>query len=139
MRIARFSIVGAAGIGVQLAMLWALTGPAGLHYLPATLVAVTAAIIHNFGWHRLWTWRDRPGGRWPSALARFAGLNGLVSIAGNALVMAVLTGGFGMPAVLANVVAIVTCGIANFALADRLVFIGRGAHDAVEAPTPLLS
>ena len=24
------------------------------------LIAVEAAVLHNFGWHERWTWRDRP-------------------------------------------------------------------------------
>lgn len=139
MRLARFSVVSAAGIGVQLGVLWTLTGPGGAHYLPATILAVGAAIVHNFAWHRHWTWRDRPGGRWPAALVRFAGMNGLVSLVGNALVMGLLIGGFGVATMPANVIAIATCGVANFALADRIVFTRPDADDPVEAHTPLLS
>jgi putative flippase GtrA len=55
--------------------------------------------------------------------------NGLVSIGGNLAAMAVLVGGAHVPVVPANVAAIALCGLANFWLADRLVF-GPRVRDA---------
>jgi putative flippase GtrA len=54
-----FNIVGLIGIGVQLVMLVVLKGWLGIHYLAATVLAVEAAILHNFIWHERWTWVDR--------------------------------------------------------------------------------
>ena len=68
LRFVRFNAVGAAGIGVQLAALWLLTGVMHVHYLTATSLAVGTAIVHNFLWHRRWTWAERagiPGGDGP--------------------------------------------------------------------------
>ena len=118
--------VGVIGAAVQLAVIAALVNGAGLHYAPATVIAVEAAILHNFAWHRQWTWRDRPaaGERragW-QALARFHLSNGLVSIVGNLIVMAVLTGSLGIAPLFANLVAIVACSLLNFGLGDRWVF-----------------
>ena len=59
-RPAKFALVGAIGIGVQLAVLQALTA-LGCHYLWATGFAVEAAILHNFAWHQRFTWSDRGG------------------------------------------------------------------------------
>src|SRR4029077_1429569 len=52
-RFFRFNAVGALGVAVQLASLWLLTGVAAVHYLIATPLAVSLAIVHNFVWHRL--------------------------------------------------------------------------------------
>jgi putative flippase GtrA len=121
-----FNGVGVIGAVVQLATIAVLVNGAGLHYAPATIIAVEAAVLHNFAWHRRWTWRDRPGaGAGPSArraLVRFHVSNGLVSIVGNLLVMAVLAGALGMAPVAANAVAILACSLLNFALGDRWVF-----------------
>ena len=126
----RFGGVGALGVGVQLAVLAVLEGAAGLNYAAATFVAVTAALVHNFFWHRAWTWRDRRGhGSALSQFLRFVGVNGLVSLFGNLALMFVLVGAFGLPAVPANVVAIAACGVANYWLGDRVVF-GRRAEAA---------
>jgi putative flippase GtrA len=121
---ARFNIVGALGIVVQLSTLAALTSVGQVSYLPATFVAVSAAIAHNFVWHMRWTWRERAGafGRVDRAFARFALSNGAVSLFGNMAVMALLSGMAGLPPVPANVVAIAVTGLANFFVADRIVF-----------------
>jgi putative flippase GtrA len=57
--------------------------------------------------------------------ARFVAANGLVSIGGNVAVMTVLVGGAHVPIVPANAVAIALCSLANFWLADRVVFTRR--------------
>ena len=121
---ARFNIVGALGIVVQLAVLAALTELVGLPYLPATVLAVSTALGHNFVWHWRWTWRERSDALQgvDRAFARFVMLNGAVSLTGNVAIMAALTGVAGMPPVPANVVAIAVSGLLNFWLADRLVF-----------------
>src|SRR5687768_9253087 len=90
----RFNGVGALGAGVQLALLGWLTHDAGLHYLWATAVAVEASVLHNFCWHERWTWQDRPAGsrqRLLNRLVRFHLSNGAISLAGNLLIMRVLT------------------------------------------------
>ena len=122
-RIVRFSLVSALGIGVQLATIWVLMQIAGMHYAAATIVGVSAAVVHNFVWHRRWTWAERAAGA--GVLMTFAGFvlgNGLVSLAGNLALMVVLVGTFGVPAIVANAAAIVACGCVNFFVGDRLVF-----------------
>jgi len=121
-RLARFSVVSALGIGVQLAAIWLLTA-AGMHYLPATLMGVSAAILHNFAWHRRWTWRERAAGASVLVtLAAFTLANGAVSLVGNLVVMALLVGALGLPAIGANAIAIGVCGGLNFWLGEMVVF-----------------
>jgi len=128
-RFVRFNAVGAAGIGVQLSVLWLLTGVAHLHYLSATFAAVTLAVVHNFMWHRRWTWGDRPVGVHPIALfTRFAAANGAVSLAGNLAAMPLLVSVAGLPPVVANGVAIALTGVLNFWLGDAVVFRGQTAR-----------
>ena len=55
----KFNLVGAIGIVVQLAVLGILNGILKLDYLPATALAVEAAVLHNFLWHERFTWADR--------------------------------------------------------------------------------
>lgn len=123
MRFTRFNVVGLLGFSVQLAVL-ALLVHSGLGYLPATALAVESAVLHNFLWHERWTWRDRAAtGRARLArLWRFQLLNGVVSLAGNLLLMHVLVGRGGMPPLAANVAAVAACAALNFLGADRLVF-----------------
>jgi len=115
-----FAVVGAIGLACQLTLLKVLV-VAGVPVAGASAVAVAGAIVHNFLWHRHWTWRDRAGA-WPVQLAHFAGLNGAVSLAGNVVVTSALVSA-GVPLVAANLTAVVVCSIANFMLADRVVFL----------------
>lgn len=126
-RFLRFNAVGALGIGVQLATIWALTEGAGAPYIAATIVGVSLAIAHNFYWHLRWTWGDRllTGSRTARALLSFVVTNGVVSFAGNLVVMVALVGGAGATVLPANLVAIAVCGLVNFWLGDRVVFALR--------------
>lgn len=117
-----FNLVGALGMAVQLGVLAALTGPAGMHYTPATAIAVEIAVLHNFLWHERWTWRDREESSRFTRLWRFHVANGLVSLVGNSLLMALFVGVLALPPVAANVLAIVNLSILNFTMSDRLVF-----------------
>ena len=120
-----FNAVGMAGVILQLGVLAALVHLVGVHYLLATVIAVEAAILHNFVWHQRWTWRDRPVRSRRAAaerLARFHLLNGAVSLVGNFAIVAALTGTLRLDPVAANIVAIATCSFLNFALSHALVF-----------------
>lgn len=120
-----FNGVGLLGVGVQLGLVALLTHAAGVHYLLATVIAVEAAVLHNFIWHQCWTWRDRPvssPGAVATRLLRFHLLNGTVSLVGNLSVTAILAGAFAMNPVAANAVAIIVCSIINFLASEALVF-----------------
>jgi putative flippase GtrA len=113
----RFNGVGALGIVVQLGVLAWLVRHAGTHYLVATVIAVEAAVLHNFCWHERWTWRSRPSGTTATVfarLARFHLLNGFISLAGNLGVMRILAGSLDVDPLGANIIAILVCSILNF-------------------------
>jgi putative flippase GtrA len=123
-RFALFNAVGALGIGVQLTVLWVLVDLWGVVYPLATALAVAAAVVHNFAWHRRWTWSDRrtDGAAATLAFARFLGTNGVISIVGNVGLMFLLIEIGGANALIANAIAIATCGVVNFAVSDQFVF-----------------
>lgn len=58
-RFIRFCIVGATGIIVNQALLWALTDKLGIYYLYSALASIEASIASNFIFNDLWTFRDR--------------------------------------------------------------------------------
>jgi len=122
-RLLRFNIVGVLGFGVQLAVLLALER-AGWPLVPATLIAVEAAVLHNFVWHERWTWADVRAGTRPGRLARFHAANGFISLAGNAGLTAALAEA-GVPVAIANMCAVAVCAAANFAAAHLLVFCDK--------------
>jgi putative flippase GtrA len=132
----KFNAVGAIGIGVQLAALAVLKGLLRLPYLTATALAVETAVLHNFVWHELWTWKDRreAGGNAFSRLLRFNLGNGLVSIVVNLVAMRLLVGRLHMQYLIANLLAITAGSLANFFISDLLVF--RRARGSVSQADP---
>jgi putative flippase GtrA len=123
LRFLRFNGVGLLGFVLQIAVLAGLIR-LGAHYLAATAVAVELAVLHNFAWHERWTWRDRPSGPGSRAqrLWRFHASNGLISLAGNLVLMRLIVGLLGLPPVAANLIAVVLCSFLNFSASDRFVF-----------------
>ena len=127
LRWTRFNTVGLGGVVIQLCVLAGLTKALHVPVALATLVAVEAALLHNFFWHQRWTWRDRPSsGRDELAvrLVRFHLTNGMVSFVGN-LVITTLLVRSGMDPVAANLVAILACSLVNYAAGDTYVFHTR--------------
>ena len=122
----RFAGVGLMGFVVQLGVLYLLTAHLRIGYALAVVLAVEAAILHNFAWHQRWTWRDRLADTGPvtslTTLLRFNAASGMVSLLGNVMFTALFVELLGMPVIVANVFAIVSLAVANFLLADRLVF-----------------
>ena len=125
-RFVRFNLVGILGFGVQLAVLLGLEAM-GVPIAIATLVAVEAAILHNFAWHERWTWAGIAGGTRAGRLGRFHVSNGLISLAGNATVMTALTN-VGAPTIAATVTAVLACALLNFVSAHLWVISHRTAQ-----------
>ena len=61
-RFLRYCLVGSSGVIIQLGILWWLRHFEILGKLRAAAVAVEGAIINNFLWNELWTFRDRTRG-----------------------------------------------------------------------------
>ena len=124
-RWATFNVVGIMGVGVQLITLAMLLGWSTMDYLPATALAVEAAILHNFVWHERWTWVDRTTSHDSGKFARLLRFNltiGALSIGQNLLFMELLVGWLEIHFLLANLMAIAFCSVLNFVASDRLVF-----------------
>jgi dolichol-phosphate mannosyltransferase len=129
LRFLKFALVGAIGIAVQLVAMAGMT-VLKVNYLGATGLAVEAAVVHNFLWHRRFTWADRamPAGnetRKANAierLLRFQLSNGAISLAGNLLLMRVLVGFAGISVWLASLLSITLCSWGNFLASDQWAF-----------------
>ena len=59
-QLAKFSVVGATGYVVNLAVYVALIG-AGLHYSMAAACSFLVAATNNYTWNRIWTFRGQRG------------------------------------------------------------------------------
>lgn len=128
----KFNLVGALGMALQLALLAVFNRWWGGRYLAATAAAIELTLLHNFGWHTAWTWRDR---RTPTLLAarllRFHLANGLVSLVGNLILVRLLVQEARLPVLVANSIAILVCSVVNFLLGDDWVFARAASPDAV--------
>ena len=121
----KFHMVGLMGMVVQLTVLPLLKSGLGLNYVPATILAVEAAVLHNFAWHEKFTWRDRSSVHYSEVLKRLARFNlttGMISIVGNVVIMKFLVGQEHLPYMMANIIAIGCCSVANFLCSEVIVF-----------------
>lgn len=115
-QLVRFAVVGASGYVLNLAV-YSLALSAHVEYRAAATGAFIVALVNNFAWNRLWTFRDAPGAVHHQAL-RFVFVSGaafLVSLA----VLSVLVRAGGVPKVPAEALAIVAVTPVSF-LANRL-------------------
>jgi putative flippase GtrA len=125
----RFNAVGAMGVAVQLAALAMLVRVLGLPVVIGTGLAVETAIVHNFLWHRGWTWADRKGTRRSRrsidalvVLLRFNVTTGMVSLVGNMCLMHLLVTTTSLGLLKSNLLTIAACSLVNFVVSDRFVF-----------------
>ena len=121
-RFGRFSLVGLMGAVLQLTLASLLTRYFGGLSAAATLVAVEITVLHNFVWHERFTWRNQgPKNSRQLALRlwRFHAGNGVVSLAGNTILMYGLVERLKAPVLPTAIGAIVVCSLANFLVADR--------------------
>jgi dolichol-phosphate mannosyltransferase len=134
----KFNAVGGTGIVVQLVVLALLKSGLKLNYLMATALAVEAAVINNFLWHERFTWVDRPSQNACWRFFKFNLTNGTLSIAGNLLLMKLTVGMWHLHYLLANILTITACSVANFFVSDRLVFQSCPAAHKVRASSTQL-
>jgi putative flippase GtrA len=119
----KFNLVGAMGMLLQLAALALFNRWTGDHYLLASAAAIEITLLHNFAWHRHYTWRDpRDHSTRLAQLMRFHLSNGLVSLVGNLVLMRILVQDAHLLLLVSNCIAILCCSIINFCLGDNWAF-----------------
>jgi putative flippase GtrA len=142
-RWAKFNLVGAMGMAVQLAALALFNRWMAGHYLYTSAAAIELTLLHNFIWHLHYTWRDRRDGATRlRQLVRFHLSNGLVSMLGNLVLMRLLVHEAHLPLLVSNAIAILCCSVANFFLGNNWAFAGARHEEASptsEVPLPIRS
>lgn len=119
-----FGLIGATGFLPNLFGLWALTA-AGMHYLPAEIVANQFGVAWNFLLIEHLCFRDRRQHRhWWDRAGRFALLANADLVLRIPLI-ALLVGRFGMSALTATALALVTTFVLRFAGTEALVYLPR--------------
>ncbi|MGW1065899.1 glycosyltransferase [Streptomyces aureus] len=124
-----FGLIGATGFVPNLLGLYALTA-AGLHYVPAEILANQLGVAWNFLLVEHLLFRDRRGHRrgW-DRLGRFALLANADLVLRIPLI-ALFVGRFGMGALSATALALVTTFVLRFAGTEALVYLPRRGRES---------
>lgn len=123
-RMVVFGLIGLTGFVPNLAALWALT-QAGLHYLPAEIVANQFGVAWNFLLIEKLLFRDRRIHRhWADRTARFALLANADLVLRIPLI-ALLVGQFGLAVLPATALALVITFVLRFVGTEALVYLPR--------------
>lgn len=123
-RMIGFGLIGLSGFVPNLAGLWLLTH-AGMHYLPAEIVANQAGVLWNFLLIETLLFRDRRRHRhWADRIGRFALLANADLLLRIPLI-ALFVARFGMGALPATALALVTTFVLRFAATEALVYLPR--------------
>ncbi len=108
---------------MQIAAIALLTRGMGWRPFAATAVALELAALQNFLAHSRWTWGERrasSGRAWLRRYWRYQ-VTKTASLAANLVLTAVLLHA-GLPAEVANTIAVLVCAIPNYLMAEHLVF-----------------
>ncbi len=114
LRFARFCMVGASGVLVNMGVLFGLAGR-GMYYLTAGIAAAAAATTWNFLLNDAYTWGDRRSPTWRVKVSRYLRywvVTGAASAIQVTLLFALTTAG--LPYLLANLAGIGTAAAWNF-------------------------
>ncbi|WP_404957093.1 glycosyltransferase [Streptomyces sp. 147326] len=123
-RMIGFGLIGLSGFVPNLGALWLLTR-AGMHYLPAEIVANQAGVLWNFLLIETLLFRDRRRHRhWADRVGRFALLANADLLLRIPLI-AVFVARFGMEVLPATALALVTTFVLRFAATEALVYLPR--------------
>jgi putative flippase GtrA len=110
-QLAKFSVVGASGYVINLAVYTALLRGAGLHYTVAATISFLVAVTNNYTWNRLWTFHDQRGHvGWQGLRFLVVALTAYIA---NLLLLAALIG-LGLDEVLSQAIAVVLVTPLNF-------------------------
>ncbi|MEV0779027.1 glycosyltransferase family 2 protein [Streptomyces sp. NPDC050433] len=123
-RMVAFGLIGLTGFVPNLLALYGLTG-AGMHYLPAEIVANQFGVAWNFVLIELLLFRGRRAHRhWADRVGRFALLANADLLLRIPLI-ALLVGEFGMEAVPATALAMLATFVLRFAGTETLVYLPK--------------
>ncbi len=112
MQLVKFSLIGASGYVVNLAVYSALLTGADVHYRTAAVLAFCVAVTNNFLWNRHWTFKATHGHAGFQA-ARFLAVS-LVALGFNLIVLELLVTVADLPKIPAQALAILAATPLNF-------------------------
>lgn len=127
-RMLLFALIGLSGLLPNQFTLWLLT-VAGLHYVPAALLANLVAVGWNFALTDSLVYRNRRHRRLTGRIARFF-LMGHADLVLRIPLLAVLVDGVHLGVLAANLVTLVTSFLVRFLISDKVIYRSRPAAAA---------
>jgi dolichol-phosphate mannosyltransferase len=124
----KFGIVGGSGVVVNAGLFRLFFKYGGLDYRVASIIAIEIAIINNFFWNYLWTFRERRTKSFRDmlyALVRFNVSSGLTALVVNWGILVLLKEMLGMYEEGANLIGIAAGTLANFLMSHLWAFKPR--------------
>ncbi len=121
-RFARFGVVGTSGLVVNMLVLAALAGMAGIHYLAAAIIATQASTTWNFLLTEGWVFSDRTGrsGVFRRAALFFVMNNAALLLRGPMLFLLVSVAGINY--LVSNLVSLLALTLTRFVVADGWIW-----------------
>ena len=111
LQLLKFCLVGAAGYVVNLTVFALLVRGLDVHYMPAAVFSFCVAVLNNYLWNRVWTFRGERGHFYYQGLRFF--IVAWCALAANLVVLRTLVA-LGMDEVAAQAVAIIVVTPVNF-------------------------
>jgi putative flippase GtrA len=111
-QLVRFSMVGGTGYVINLTVYTLLVAVAGIHYIPAAVLAFCVAVTNNFLLNRQWTFQATDG-RASFQAPRFL-IVSLIALGFNLIVLEVLVGILGVDKVIGQATAVLAATPLNF-------------------------
>ena len=132
-RFVAFGLIGLSGLIPNQLALWLLTGVAGVHYLPAAIVANLIAVGWNFALTDTLLYRNRRHRSLASRMLRFFVL-GNADLLLRIPLLALLVDGAHVGVLVANLVTLVTSFVVRFVILDKVIYRVRTAPAVAVAP-----
>jgi dolichol-phosphate mannosyltransferase len=122
----RYMVVSWIGMVVNTACLYLFKGVLRIPIIPASMMAIEIAIIHNFVWYRNWAWRDRREQKTQLPFFRqlllYNVATGLVDLLVNVSILWLLYRFFGVYYLIANIIGMILGPFIKFWLNDKIIF-----------------
>ena len=120
-RFIKFSVVGLSGTVVNMSV-YAIAVQSGLYYMAAAVVSFLFAVTNNFYWNFHWTFKGQAAERsLRNKYFRFLGFS-VINLGVNLLLLGFFVENMDMDKTLAQLLAIGTVSILNFAMNARFTF-----------------
>jgi dolichol-phosphate mannosyltransferase len=132
-RLLLFGVIGLSGLLPNQLALWLLNGPAGVHYLPAAVLANLVAVGWNFVLTDALLYRSRrQHRRLTGRVTRFF-LLGNADLLLRIPLLALLVDGLHVGVLIANLLTLVASFAVRFIILDKVVYLARPRTEAAVA------